>query len=61
MARAMIRIVLLGVVPIAALVTGAHYWVASGRYVATDNAYVKANLISISAEVSGRVDRMFVT
>ncbi len=61
MARAMIRIVLLGVVPIAALLTAAHYWVASGRYVATDNAYVKANLISISAEVSGRVDRMFVT
>ena len=61
MARAMIRIVLLGVVPIAALLTAAHYWVASGRYVTTDNAYVKANLISISAEVSGRVDRMFVT
>lgn len=60
MARAMIRLVVLGVVPIAALVTAAHYWVASGRYVATDNAYVKANLIAVSAEVSGRVDRVFV-
>jgi membrane fusion protein (multidrug efflux system) len=59
-ARAMIRLVILGVVPIAALLTGAHYWVASGRYVATDNAYVKANLIAISAEVSGRVDRVLV-
>ncbi len=60
MARALIRLVLLGVVPIVALVTGAHYWVASGRYVTTDNAYVKANLIAISAEVSGRVDQVFV-
>ncbi len=60
MARAMIRLVLLGVLPVAALATAAHYWVASGRYVATDNAYVKANLIAISAEVSGRVDQVFV-
>ncbi len=58
MARTMIRVVLLGVVPIAALVTAAHYWVASGRYVTTDNAYVKANLIAISAEISGRVVRV---
>ena len=61
MTRTLIRIVLLGIVPIAAVVTAAHYWVASGRYVATDNAYVKANLISISAEVSGRVEQVFVT
>ena len=60
MARALIRLLLLGVVPVAALVTAAHYWVASGRYVATDNAYVKANLISISAEVFGRVDKVYV-
>jgi len=59
-ARTLIRLVLLGVLPAAALVTAAHYWVASGRYVVTDNAYVKANLIAISAEVSGRVDQMFV-
>jgi len=56
----MIRLVLLCVLPVAELVTGAHYWVASGRYVATDNAYVKANLIAISAEVSGRVDQVFI-
>jgi membrane fusion protein (multidrug efflux system) len=60
MARTMIRLVLLGVVPVAALLTAAHYWVASGRYVATENAYVKANLIAISAEVSGRVGQVFV-
>ena len=60
MARTLIRLILLGVLPTIALVTAAHYWIASGRYVATDNAYVKANLIAISAEVSGRVDRVFV-
>jgi membrane fusion protein (multidrug efflux system) len=60
MARALIRLVLLGVLPVAVLITAAHYWVASGRYVATDNAYVKANLIAISAEVSGRVAKVHV-
>ena len=59
-ARGLIRLLLLGVLPIAVLVTSAHYWVASGRYVSTDNAYIKANLIAISAEVSGRVDRVYV-
>ena len=60
MARTLIRLLLLVVLPVAALVTGAHYWVASGRYIATDNAYIKANLVAISAEVSGRVDQVFV-
>jgi len=59
-ARAIIRLLLLGVLPIAVLVTAAHYWVASGRYISTDNAYIKANLIAISAEVSGRVDSVYV-
>ena len=60
MRRALLRIVLLVVVPAAAIVAGAHYWVASGRYVTTENAYVKANLIQISAEVPGRVAEVFV-
>ena len=60
MRRALLRIVLLVVVPAAAIVVGAHYWVASGRYVTTENAYVKTNLIQISAEISGRVAEVFV-
>ena len=46
--------------PAAAVVVGAHYWVASGRYVTTENAYVKTNLIQISAEIAGRVSGVFV-
>ena len=60
MRRVLLRIFLLVVVPAAAVLVGAHYWVASGRYVTTENAYVKANLIQISAEVAGRVAEVFV-
>ena len=58
--RGLIRTVLLGVVPAIAVIVGAHYYVASGQYVTTENAYVKAHLVAISAEVSGRVDQVFV-
>ena len=60
MRRALLRIVLLVVVPAAAIVVGAHYWIASGRYVTTENAYVKTNLIQISAEIPGRVAAVHV-
>ncbi len=60
MRRVYIRILLLFVVPVAALLWGAHIYVASIRYVTTENAYVKATVVSISAEVSGRVDRVLV-
>ena len=60
MRRVLLRIFLLVVVPATAVLVGAHYWVASGRYVTTENAYVKANLIQISAEISGRVADVFV-
>jgi membrane fusion protein (multidrug efflux system) len=58
--RSIIRIVFLGIVPVVALVWGADYWVASSRYVTTENAYVKTNLIQISAEITGRVKTVFV-
>jgi membrane fusion protein (multidrug efflux system) len=60
MRRPLIRLVLLGIVPVAVVLTLAEYYVSSGRYVTTENAYVKANLISVSAEVSGRVAQVHV-
>ena len=60
MRRGLLRIFLLVVVPGAVILVGAHYWVASGRYVTTENAYVKTNLIQISAEIRGRVAEVFV-
>jgi membrane fusion protein (multidrug efflux system) len=37
-----------------------YVYVFGGRYVSTDNAYVKANLVNVSADVSGKVDTIYV-
>ena len=50
-----VRVLLLVVVPLIAVVTGLYVYATSGRLVETDNAYVKANIVAISASVSGRV------
>ena len=41
--------------PAAALALGLYLYLAGGRHVATDNAYVKSAKIAVSADVSGRV------
>ncbi|MSO55115.1 MAG: HlyD family secretion protein [Rhodospirillales bacterium] len=46
---------LLALGPIAVIVGGTYFYVASGRYVSTDNAYVRADKVSISAEITGRI------
>lgn len=46
---------LLVVGPVAIAAGGAWLWMSSGRYVETENAYVKAELIVVSTEVSGPV------
>lgn len=44
-----------------AAVEGAHFWWRSlGRYVSTDNAYVRSPLTPVSAEIPGVVKRMLV-
>ena len=53
--RALKRSVFLIVIPLLAVCVGLYLYAAGGRYVSTDNAYVKANVIIISPEVSGRV------
>ena len=58
--RPAVRLVLLIGVPIAALYLGAQYYLANARFVATENAYVKAAMVSVSAGVSGHVTRMLV-
>jgi membrane fusion protein, multidrug efflux system len=49
------RVVLLLGVPLVAAMTGLYLFARSGHYVSTDNAYVKADIVAVSAEVSGRV------
>jgi membrane fusion protein (multidrug efflux system) len=54
-ARRLTRIALMIVLPLIAAVAGLHLYAGGGRYVVTENAYVKANIIAVSADVSGRV------
>ncbi len=49
------RFVLLVLLPLAAGLAGMTWWAASGRYVATENAYVKSSIVTVSADIDGRV------
>lgn len=51
----MLRAILLIGVPVAVLVGGVAVWQAGGRFVNTENAYVKADIAQIAPEVAGRV------
>ena len=41
--------------PLVALAAGGYIYFSGGRYVSTDNAYVKADKIAVSADIDGRV------
>jgi membrane fusion protein, multidrug efflux system len=53
--RRLLRSTLLLLGPIAALTVGAYAYYTSGRVVETDNAYVKADVGIVSAEVAGPI------
>jgi len=53
--RFLVTVLVALVGPFAALGAGAYLYLATGRVVTTDNAYVKADKIAISADISGRV------
>ena len=59
--RALVRFLLLVVVPGAAVAAGGHYWFKATRYVSTENAYVKAPHVAVSADVSGRAVRVAIS
>lgn len=54
--RFVLRTVLLVVAPLAAAAVGVYLYAESGRYVTTENAYIKSNVVAISSDVSGRVE-----
>lgn len=58
--RMVLRTVLLVIGPAAVAIGGFYFYMHSGRYVTTENAYVKAELIVVSAEVSGQVAEVAV-
>jgi membrane fusion protein (multidrug efflux system) len=49
------RFILLVVVPVVAVVLGSMWWLSSGRYVSTDNAYVGADKSLITPQVTGPI------
>ncbi len=49
------RPVLLIVVPCFVVAIGLFAWLMGGRYVSTENAYVKADIAQISSEIAGRI------
>ena len=55
-----LRGVLLGVVPLVAIAVAGVMYASGGRYVTSENAYVKADIIQISPQVEGRVAEVLV-
>jgi membrane fusion protein (multidrug efflux system) len=53
--RRLLRAVLLLGVPVLALAGAALIWERGGRYVTTENAYVKADIVQVAPEVAGRI------
>lgn len=58
--RASLRPFLMIGVPALAILVLAYFYATSGRYVSTDNAYVKADIVSVSPDVGGRIVEVFV-
>ncbi len=58
--KLILRLFLLGIIPLSAVAIGSHYWVKSTRYVTTENAYVKAHHLAVSADIDGRAIRVLV-
>src|SRR5260370_7538078 len=51
---------LVGVVPGIAAVAGLAFYLSGGRYISTDNAYVGAQKVLITPDISGKVSRVVV-
>src|SRR5262245_13845043 len=58
--RKRLRTILLVVVPLIALAIGTFIYLGSGRYISTDNAYVGAQKVLITPDISGKVLRVMV-
>jgi membrane fusion protein (multidrug efflux system) len=54
------RFLLLVVLPLVALIGGLTFYLNGGRYVTTDDAYVGAQKVLITPEISGRIEKIVV-
>ncbi|MFO1082490.1 MAG: HlyD family secretion protein [Reyranellaceae bacterium] len=53
-----LRLLLLVCVPLAAIAGGGFFWLSGGRFVSTENAYVKAHIVQVAPEISGQIRRV---
>jgi membrane fusion protein (multidrug efflux system) len=58
--RSRLRWVMLVVIPLIALGVGSYFYLASGRYISTDNAYVGAQKVLITPDISGKIAKVTV-
>jgi len=54
------RTLLLVVLPLAALIAGGIFYLNGGRYVSTDDAYVGAQKVLITPDISGKIEKVVV-
>ena len=59
--KKVVRHILLILGPLAVLVGGGAMYLLGGRYISTDNAYTKADIVSIAPEISGPIASVAVT
>jgi membrane fusion protein (multidrug efflux system) len=55
------RVLLLVVLPMVALIGGLVFYLNGGRYVTTDDAYVGAQKVLITPDISGKINKVVVT
>jgi membrane fusion protein (multidrug efflux system) len=58
--RKLIRLLLIALGPLVALAIGAEMYLTGGRYVETDNAYVRAPIMNVATDVPGTVSNVAV-
>ena len=59
-ARARLRLILLVIVPLIAAAAGVTFYLYGGRYITTDNAYVGAQKVLITPDISGKINTIYV-
>src|SRR4051794_32574048 len=55
-----LRTILLLIVPALLIIGGAYYWLTSGGSVSTDDAQVKQDIVSVSPQVAGPIQHVYV-
>ena len=54
------RFLLLVVLPLVAVIAGLTFYLNGGRYVTTDDAYVGAQKVLITPDISGKIEKVVV-